>query len=431
MQTLFGKNKNKRALWKKQNASPLLAREFLLGCFPLVSSPLRWCIDNYGFYYRLLGLILVCLFVVHMASCGQDEGFVDSEVAGVASVDPADGSTIDVNGIITVTFSLIPINVSVSDGVVKQLGTKVTISGPFTAGPLTLTITWTDGVQTLTYTVATSTSPTTDSPPELEPEIIAEPEPIIPEGMVLIPEGEFQMGSNDGNADNDEQPVHKVHLDAFYIDVNEVTNGEFKDFLLANPAWQKDRIKAKFRDDNYLQDWKGNNHPLGERDHPVRYVSWYAAMAYAVWVDKRLPTEAEWEKAARGGLAKKQYPWGNGINFNRANYGKHLGETTPVGEYPPNDYGVHDIAGNVWEWCLDEYQADFYANSPHRNPTAGANNVEEIVNNFENVVDFRVLRGGGWNSEPEWLRASNRHGTSPAYAGIGALGFRCAKSVSP
>lgn len=274
-----------------------------------------------------------------------------------------------------------------------------------------------------------SATPVSEPAPEPVPE--PAPEPIIPEGMVLIIEGEFQMGSNDGHADNDEQPVHTVHLDAFYIDANEVTNGEFKDFVLANPEWQKNVIDAKFRDDNYLQDWKGNNFPLGERDHPVRYVSWYAAMAYAIWVDKRLPTEAEWEKAARGGLEKKQYPWGNGINFNRANYGKKLGETTPVGEYPANDYGVHDIAGNVWEWCLDGYEADFYANSPRRNPVAGANNVEGIVNDFENIVDFRVIRGGGWNSEPEWLRASNRHGTSPAYGGIGALGFRCAQSVAP
>ncbi|MCY3551575.1 MAG: formylglycine-generating enzyme family protein [Candidatus Poribacteria bacterium] len=381
--------------------------------------------------FKLSGLALICLFVVHIVSCGQREEDNEVDAIALVSTEPSNGSTINANGIITVTFDGVPSNVSVNVGVLKQLGATITISGPFTPGPLALTITWTDGVQTLTYTVATPTSATTDLSPEPEPEIIPEPEPIIPEGMVLIPEGEFQMGSNDGNADNDEQPVHKVHLDAFYIDANEVTNGEFKDFLLANPAWQKDRIDGKFRDANYLQDWNGNNFPLGERDHPVRYVSWYAAMAYAVWVDKRLPTEAEWEKAARGGLQRKQYPWGNGINLNRANYGKHLGETTPIGEYPSNDYGVHDIAGNVWEWCLDEYQADFYANSPDRNPTAGANNVEEIVNNFENIVDFRVLRGGGWNSEPEWLRASNRHGTSPAYAGIGALGFRCAKSVSP
>ena len=376
-----------------------------------------------------LGLTLTCLFAVYIVSCGQREEDATDPIA-LVSAEPAAGTTIDANGIITVTFDGIPGNVSVNIGIVKKSGTTITISGPFTPGPLTLTITWTDGTQTLTYTVATPTSVAIKPVPELE-EIIAEPEPIIPDGMVLIPEGEFQMGSNDGNADNDEQPVHTVHLDAFYIDANEVTNGEFKDFVLANPAWQKELIDDRFADDNYLQDWNGNNFPLGRRDHPVRYVSWYAAMAYAVWVDKRLPTEAEWEKASRGGLKRKQYPWGNGINFNRANYGKKLGQATPVGEYPPNDYGVHDIAGNVWEWCLDGYEVDFYANSPRRNPTAGANNVEEIVNDFENIIDFRVLRGGGWNSNPEWLRVSNRHGTSPAYAGIGALGFRCAKSVSP
>ena len=147
--------------------------------------------------------------------------------------------------------------------------------------------------------------PSTEITPTPEPLPEPAPEPIIPDGMVLIPEGEFEMGSNNGNADNDEEPVHTVHLDAFYIDANEVTNGEFKDFVLANPEWQKEQIDEKFHDGNYLQDWHGNNFPLGERDHPVRYASWYAAMAYAVWVDKRLPTEAEWEKAARGGLKKK------------------------------------------------------------------------------------------------------------------------------
>ena len=381
--------------------------------------------------FGLLGIVLVCLSVVYIVSCGTREDDDEITPVGLVSVEPTDGSTIDANGIITVIFTDIPGNVSVNVGIVKNAGTTITISGPFNPGPLALTITWEDGAQRLTYTVATSKPGTTEPVLETEQEPILEPEPILPDGMVLIPEGEFKMGSNDGGADPDEQPVHTIHLDAFYIDANEVTNGEFKDFVLANPRWQKDRINEKFHDGSYLKDWNGNNYPLGERDHPVRYVSWYAAMAYAVWVDKRLPTEAEWEKAARGGLDKKQYPWGNGINLNRANYGKHLGETTPVGDYPSNDYGVYDTAGNVWEWCLDGYEADFYANSPRRNPTAGANNIEEIVKDFENIADFRVIRGGGWNSNPEWLRAANRHGTSPAYAGIGALGFRCAKSLPP
>ncbi len=231
------------------------------------------------------------------------------------------------------------------------------------------------------------------------------------------------------DADNDEQPEHSVYVDAFYIDANEVTNAEFKDFIVANPEWQKKRIDEKFQNGNYLHDWNGNNYPDEEDDHPVRYVSWYAAMAYAQWVDKRLPTEAEWEKAARGGLKGKKYPWGNNINGTRANYGKNIGHTTPVGKYLPNDYGVYDMAGNVWEWCLDAYQSDFYANSPKRNPVAGTDNVAEIVNDFENVVTDRVLRGSGWNGNPEWLRAANRYGDSPAYAGIGALGFRCAKDI--
>ncbi|MXY27086.1 formylglycine-generating enzyme family protein [Candidatus Poribacteria bacterium] len=119
--------------------------------------------------------------------------------------------------------------------------------------------------------ITESSVSTEPSEPSAEPEPAIIPEPIIPDGMVLIPEGEFQMGSNDG--DNDEQPVHTVHLDAFYIDANEVTNAAFKDFVLANPAWQKDLIDGRFADGNYLNDWNGNNHPLGESDHPVRYVS--------------------------------------------------------------------------------------------------------------------------------------------------------------
>ena len=129
-----------------------------------------------------------------------------------------------------------------------------------------------------------------------------------PEGMVLIPAGQFQMGSDNAAADDDEQPVHTVYLDAFYMDVYEVTNAQFKTFVDANPPWQKDRIDARFHDADYLRDWDGNDYPSGKADHPVTFVSWYAAMAYAQWAGKRLPTEAEWEYAARGGLAGQTYP---------------------------------------------------------------------------------------------------------------------------
>lgn len=370
---------------------------------------------------RIYASVIVIMFSINIIGCG--ERVEDDESPLLLRANPTPGSNIEENSTITVTFDRDPGSVQVNVGTATISGTTVTIEGPFPEGQLKLTITWEGGDRDLTYTIGT---------PEqipVEPEIEPDPEPVAPDGMVLIPDGEFEMGSDDGDADNDEQPVHTVFLDAFFIDENEVTNAEFKDFILANPEWQKKQIDEKFKDDNYLFDWQGNNYPNDQGDYPVRFVSWYAAMAYAVWVDKRLPTEAEWEKAARGGLKDKKYPWGNDINAKRANYGKRLGHTTPVGDYPPNDYGVYDMAGNVWEWCLDGYLSDFYANSPRENPVAVDNNVEDIVNDFENIVTNRVLRGSGWNGNPEWLRAANRHGTGPNYAGIGALGFRCAKDI--
>ena len=370
---------------------------------------------------KMLTLVVAGILTIYIIGCGERAEEDDVEVAQLLRANPTPGSTIEANSTITVTFDKDPGNVTANVGAATASGTTVTIIGPFPQGQFTLKLTWDGGTRNLTYTVGTS------DPPDAEPEQI--PEVVAPDGMVLIPEGEFQMGSEDGDADNDEQPEHSVYVNAFYIDANEVTNAEFKDFIVANPEWQKKRIDEKFQNGNYLHDWNGNNYPDEEDDHPVRYVSWYAAMAYAQWVDKRLPTEAEWEKAARGGLKGKKYPWGNNINGTRANYGKNIGHTTPVGKYLPNDYGVYDMAGNVWEWCLDAYQSDFYANSPKRNPVAGTDNVAEIVNDFENVVTDRVLRGSGWNGNPEWLRAANRYGDSPAYAGIGALGFRCAKDI--
>lgn len=372
--------------------------------------------------FRSCIYVIVGILGLSMFGCG-DRVDDDVELIKLLRAEPSPGSTIEAGSTITVTFDRDPGGVEVNVGSVTTSGTTTIISGPFPNGTLTLKLIWEGGERSLTYTVGTSDTVV------IEPEPIPEPEYIIPDGMVVIPEGEFLMGSDDADADADEQPVHTVFLDAYYIDANEVTNAQFKDFILANPEWQKDKIDERFGDPNYLHDWTGNNFPDQEGKHPVRYVSWYAAMAYAVWVDKRLPTEAEWEKAGRGGLKGKKYPWGNLINGTRANYGRNIGHTTPVGKYPPNDYGVHDTSGNVWEWCLDGYESGFYANSPRENPAAGADSVEDIVNDFENIDTNRVIRGSGWNGNPEWGRSANRHGVEPNYGGIGALGFRCAKDV--
>ena len=245
--------------------------------------------------------------------------------------------------------------------------------------------------------------------------------PSGPRGMVFIPAGEFQMGSGENT---DEQPVHTVHIDAFYMDKYEVTNAQYKKFLDANPQWQKDRIASTYHDGDYLKHWNGNNYPLDEGEHPVIYVSWYAAMAYAKWIGKRLPTEAEWEKAARGGLVGKKYPWGDYINSNKANYNKARGGTTPVGNYPDN-YGLYDMAGNVAEWCLDEYQEDFYRSAPRQNPIAGAS-VFNVTTNYTKVETTRVLRGGSWSTLAQSVRAADRTKGHPTLSYFGA-GFRCVK----
>ena len=323
------------------------------------------------------------------------------------AVDPPSGSTIEPDTTITVTFDAVPGGVVVNPGTATVTGQIVTISGPFPAGLLSLNLTWADGAHRLTYTV---------NPPLLE-------------GMVLIPAGEFQMGSNAPEADGDEQPVHAVYIDAFFMDEHEVTNLEYKKFVLASPRWSKGQIDRAFHDGDYLKRWNGNDYPSGRANHPVVYVSWYGAMAYAIWVEKRLPTEAEWEYAARGGLVGKKYPWrGDVIDSGKANYtDSGIGDTTPVGRYPPNGYGLYDMAGNVWEWCLDEYNKDFYFISPRENPLFGANSVDWVINNFTSVKKSRVLRGGSWSSSPKNLRVASRNRFSPTFTYF-FNGFRCARS---
>ena len=244
--------------------------------------------------------------------------------------------------------------------------------------------------------------------------------------MALIPAGRFQMGSKNGEFD--EKPVHTVYVDAFYIDKYEVTNAQYKKFVDANPEWRKQHIPRGYHNGSYLSDWTLNDYPIGKGEHPVTYVSWYAAMAYAQWAGKRLPTEAEWEKAARGGAVGQRYPWGNSIDSGKANYGTNSGGTTRVGNYPANNYDLYDMAGNVREWCLDAYQGGFYKSSHRRNPLAGGT-LSEVVARFTNLKGSRVLRGGSWGSQAGGTRVADRLGYAPTYA-YPYVGFRCAKSVT-
>lgn len=252
-------------------------------------------------------------------------------------------------------------------------------------------------------------------------------------GMVLIPAGDFQMGSNTADAYTDEKPVHTVYVNAFYIDKYEVTNEEYKKFVDANPQWRKDRILHKYHDGNYLKHWTGNSYPYEKSNHPVKWVSWYAAMAYAQWKGKRLPTEAEWEKAARGGLSSDNYLLNGLINSRTANYDRYVGATTRVGNYPANPYGLYDMIGNVFEWCLDAYSSRFYANSSRPNssldPIAGGS-IDGIVHRFGDLNAARVLRGGSWSSSVRSSRITYRFNRSPKWTSD-TIGFRCVRPANP
>lgn len=273
--------------------------------------------------------------------------------------------------------------------------------------------------------------------------------PTPPPGMVYVPGGEFEMGSTDGEPD--ERPVHTVQVDAFFMDEHEVTNAQFRAFVEATgyateaERWGWSLVFAP--DDREGQrvpgaewwlkvdgaDWR---HPRGPesmiegRDaYPVVQVSWNDAAAYATWAGKRLPTEAEWEFAARAGSAG-QHPWGDGPVAEHAN--TWLGEfpddpvdadgfvgLAPVKQYPPNALGLYDIAGNVWEWCGDWYHAAYYANGPESNPRGPESGVE------------KVMRGGSWLCSPSYchgFRITHRNRSTPD-SGLDNIGFRCAADV--
>jgi formylglycine-generating enzyme len=259
--------------------------------------------------------------------------------------------------------------------------------------------------------------------------------------MALIPGGTFEMGidateithlqqifSIEG-ADlfSPEVPRHAVTIDSFYLDKCEVANAQFKKFLDNNPQWRQDRIPTRYHNGNYLKHWNGSSYPKGKANHPVTNVSWYAAVAYCQWAGKHLPTEAEWEYAARGGLTGKAFPWGDEpADKTRANYeGSGIGGTTPVGSYPANRYGLFDMAGNVWEYLADEWGP--YPSSPQINPVAGGNLF--LDSRFSTVTTRRVIRGGSWGGAPINLRVAYRDSHPPESA-KDFVGFRCAEPVS-
>ena len=258
--------------------------------------------------------------------------------------------------------------------------------------------------------------------------------------MVLIPAGDFQMGSDYntiGNAAT--RPMHTVYIDAFYIDKYEVTVGQYNQFVRAT---------------NYrpLPLWVYQYAPTDA--HPVVGVSWHDAKAYAKWAGKRLPTEAEWEKAARGGLIQKNYSWGDTAvdgtqcnfadkrlrtiwnserepddNWANENFDDGYAYTAPIGSYPPNGYGLHDMVGNVWEWCFDAYDENFYANSPYQNPIAEIL-IKDGANNIVAVNKLRVVRGTSWYDGVSSVWIASRLGQSPE-GEVTNIGFRCVKSVTP
>lgn len=253
--------------------------------------------------------------------------------------------------------------------------------------------------------------------PKVEAEKAADAEPNRPpinaDSMVLVPEGDFEMGSNDG--ETSEKPVHTVSVDAFYIDAYAVTVGHYKRFVqeTGHPAPNWDVVSQYSPTDQ----------------HPILFVSWHDAMAYATWVGKRLPTEAEWEKAARGGLSGATYPWGDdapdGTQCNLTGNKDGYEHTAPVGSFPPNGYGLYDMTGNVSEWCLDEWDAGFYANSPRRSPIAGET-IANVLSNFANFEKPRVLRGGSWNDTVQFMRVATRN-WGRSRDTLAVTGFRCVK----
>ncbi len=319
--------------------------------------------------------------------------------------------------------------------------------------------------------------------------VLSAAEPTTPEGMVWIPGGTFSMGSELSGSRMDEKPVVKVTLSGFWMDKGEVTNAQFRKFTeatsyktIAERPIDWDEIKKTVPpgtpkpapeqlqpgavtfcprpgpvDPKSVEDWWawtiGANwqHPegpasdlKGRDDHPVVLIAWEDAAAYAKWAGKRLPTEAEWEYAARGGLDGKRFAWGD--DFKRD--GKFMANTwtgifpikntaedgfsntSPVGSFPANGYGLFDMGGNVWNWCADWYRVDTLARAKLAGECVNPTGPSSSYSPGHPLQQERIIKGGSYlchEAYSEGYRPSARRG-SPIDTGMSHIGFRCAKS---
>ena len=239
--------------------------------------------------------------------------------------------------------------------------------------------------------------------------------------LVYVTGGTFMMGSNK-TSENNGRPIHKVYLKDFYMDKYEVTNTQFCQFL--NKKGNQSESGAEWLDikSSFCKIVKNGNKyvPVGGYDkYPVTNVSWYGANAYASWAGKRLPTEAEWEYAARGGNKSKgsEYSGSNDVGSVAWYVDNSDQKTHPVGMKQPNELGLYDMSGNVWEWCADWHNSDYYSKSPYENPTGPSSG------------KHRVLRGGSWTSYyADLTRCASRYSAPPHDHGRwGDFGFRCVR----
>jgi len=230
--------------------------------------------------------------------------------------------------------------------------------------------------------------------------------------MVFIPGGEFLRGRSHALPDDnlkwwpalmkDDRPVRTIRVDPFYLDQYEVTNAQYAAFVTQT------KHRAPYN-------WPNGKIPEGKEQHPVVAVDWSDATAYAKWAGKRLPTEAEWERACRGIAEKDTYPWGNRKPAQEDARFNGIDGPGPVGKCKANYFGLHDIVGNVWEWCADWYDIDYYEKAPEANPKGPEKGL------------YRVVRGGSWADVEKYLTCAYRSWVRPIERGPN-IGFRCAKS---